>query len=309
MHETDSILVSRISSNLLSSFSSLSLLSSADALLGHLMMMDALVTNSLADRVKSSKRQRSDSSSHSKPKQESKKNNKDHKSNNKDNNHKSSGSCNSSPVKKQSKMSSPVKSSSSSYINSHISSSYLSSSAPQLKCLSSSLPAAEKFEAMVDELFELSSSGTNKRKKPSSSDDEDFDSEDKKKKKPKTNGEVPGLFDITLSGETLNHFVGVTAKLKRSNQMGSQSTSKISTLLSALTQQLTVQSAGLKRRKSTDEQNANASDEDEEDNNITTSTQLMHKFESCCDCSCIALNILSSKGKKVLCLSCVFHQF
>jgi hypothetical protein len=157
---------------------------------------------------------------------------------------------------------------------------------------------------MLEELFDLGTNSTTAKKKSESSEDDSEEDNDhalgKKSKNSKMNGEVlpSGLFDITLSGETLSHFVAVTAKLKRSNKMSDASTSKISYLLSALTQQLTVQAASLKRRRSTDE--PTASDDDEEDNNITTSAQLLHKFESCCDCSLIALNILSSKGKHIL---------
>lgn len=72
------------------------------------------------------------------------------------------------------------------------------------------------------------------------------------------------------------------------------SVSKMTNLLTVLTQQLDVQSAGLKdkRRKSSDDHE----DEDDEDTNITTSASMMQKFESCCDCCCVALYILSSKG-------------
>jgi len=196
-------------------------------------------------------------------------------------------------------MSSPSKSSS--YTNSYISSGYLTSSAPQLKCISSSLPAGEKFDAMVEELFELGS-GDISAKKEKASSGEDTDTEDneysKKKKSGMTNGDGPALFDITLSGETLSHFVAVTAKLKRNNQMQTMSTSKVSTLLTALTQQLTVQSVGLKKRRTSQDQDQQqgGSEDDEEENDITSSTSLLYKFESCCDCSLIALNILSSKG-------------
>lgn len=246
---------------------------------------------SLADRVKSNKRSRSDSS-HSK--------NHEGKKDIKKERERERGSSNSSPGKKQVKLSPTKSSSSGSYTNSYISSTYLTSSAPQLRCISSSMPAGDKFDAMVNELFELGS-GDSGRKKSSTSDDDNTDTEEndngKKHRKGKTNGEVPGCFNITLSGETLSHFVAVTAKLKRSNQMQSAPTSKVTTLLTALTQQLTVQAAGLRRRRSHDEQQGpNVSDDEEEDYNITTSTQLMHKFESCCDCSLIALNVLSSKG-------------
>ena len=258
--------------------------------------------NSLADRIKSQKRQRSESS-HSKSNHESKK---DKKSNNDYKDVKSSSSATSSPTKKQAKIS-PVKSSQKSYTNSYMTPGYLTSSAPQLKCLSQQLSSAsEKFEAMLEELFDLGMSSTAAKK---TSDDEISDEDNyhgKRSKKSKVNGEVAaGLFDITLSGETLSHFVAVTAKLKRSNKMSDSSSSKISNLLTALTQQLTVQSASLKRRRSTDEQNG--SGDEDEDTNITTSSQLLHKFESCCDCSLIALNILSSKGK-IVCVSQVIDS-
>jgi hypothetical protein len=152
---------------------------------------------------------------------------------------------------------------------------------------------------MLDELFDLDKVASAKHKGDSSSEEEEEDSH----KKPKTNGDsTPALFDITLTPETLYHFVAVTAKLKRNHKMKSAPTCKISTLLTALTQQLTVQSAGLKRRKSVDEQND--SDDDDQDSNITTSTQLLHKFESCCDCSVVSLNILSSKGEWFFFLMC-----
>lgn len=240
------------------------------------MNLRQLYRPSLADRIKGNKRQRSDSQT-KEPKAKEKK---------------SPASASSTPVKKAKVSSTPTKSTGPS---GPISSTYLSSSTKQLTCLSESLAADEKFERMLDELFDLGKVASAKHKSRDSSS-EDTDEEDSHNKKPKTNGDsTPALFDITLTPETLYHFVGVTAKLKRNNKMKSAPTSKITTLLTALTQQLTVQSAGLKRRKSVDEQND--SDDDDEDSNITTSTQLLHKFESCCDCSVVSLNILSSKGK------------
>jgi len=229
---------------------------------------------SLADRIKGNKRQRSDSQTRE-PKGKERKS--------------PASSASSSPVKKAKASSTPTKSTGPS---GPISSTYLSSSTTrQLTCLSESLVADEKFERMLDELFDLGKVASAKHKSRDSSEE---DEEDSHNKKPRTNGDsTPALFDITLTPETLYHFVAVTAKLKRNNKMKSAPTSKITTLLTALTQQLTVQSAGLKRRKSVDEQNDS---DDDEDSNITTSTQLLHKFESCCDCSVVALNILSSKG-------------
>lgn len=196
--------------------------------------------------------------------------------------------------------------------HSYISSSYLSSTAndgPQLESQSSNLPAPEKFESMLDELFDLNKDkmGALNHKEESDTEEDDDDSDTdrrrkkKKSKKSKMNGEsLPAIFDITLSGSTLNTLVALTAKLKRNSQTANAPVSKISSLLTILTQQLAVQSAGLKdkrRRSSVEEKNQDGTDDDDEDTNITTSTSMMHKFEACCDCCLIALHILSSKGK------------
>ena len=240
---------------------------------------------SLADRVKSNKRQRSNSS-HSKS--EKKENKSKHREQSE---HKSSPS----PVRKQSKTSStPSKSTSSNhYVGSY------PPAAPQLTTtLSTSLPPFEKFEAMLDELFDMGKKDAVKKQKRSSSSSDDSEEEDEAPHA-KTNGDSspPSLFDITIDGNTLAQLVGVTAKLKKSHQMQSAPVSKISTLLTVLTQQLTVQSAGLKTRKSAEETAAAGSDDEDEDRNITNSASMMHKFESCCDTCLIALYILSSKGK------------
>ena len=197
--------------------------------------------------------------------------------------------------------------------HSYISSSYLQSTAdegPQLESQSKNLPAPEKFEAMLDELFDLSKdkigSMNHKDEDDSGTEAEDSDEERRRKKKrakkaARMNGESgPAIFDITLSGSTLNTFVALTAKLKRNAQTSSAPANKISNLLTILTQQLAIQSAGLKdkrRRSSVDDHPPVGSDDEDEDTNITTSTSMMHKFEACCDCCLIALHILSSKGK------------
>lgn len=236
---------------------------------------------SLADRVKSNKRQRSNSSHSKSEKRENKSKHREHAD------RKSSPS----PVRKQAKTSSTPSKSSNHYVSSY------QPAAPQLTSLSSSLPPFEKFEAMLDELFDAGKKEVRKKKKRSSSSS----SEDSEEEAPaaKTNGDSSpaGLFDITIDGNTLAQLVGVTAKLKKNHQMQSAPVSKISTLLSALTQQLTVQSAGLKTRKTGEEAAAAGSDDEDEDRNITNSASMMHKFESCCDTCLVALYILSSKGE------------
>lgn len=145
---------------------------------------------------------------------------------------------------------------------------------------------------MLDELFDLGKTS----KKKSSSDTEESEGEGDTHNSERTNGaSVPALFDITLNGHTLAQFVSVTAKLKKGNLTQSSPVSKITNLLTVLTQQITVQSAGLKRRKSVEEGNA-SDDEDDGDCSIATSNALMQKFESCCDCCLVSLNLLSSKG-------------
>lgn len=194
--------------------------------------------------------------------------------------------------------------------HSYISSTYLSSTAndgPQLETQSSNLPAPEKFEAMLDELFDLNKERMGHMNHDEEESDEEGDDSDderrRKKKKAKAKNKMNGgdsasaIFDITLSGSTLNTLVALTAKLKRNGQTSAMSASKLSSLLTILTQQLAVQSAGLKdkrRRSSVEEKDG--SDDDDEDTNITTSTSMMHKFEACCDCCLVALHILSSKG-------------
>jgi hypothetical protein len=150
---------------------------------------------------------------------------------------------------------------------------------------------------MMDELFDIGKGDAEKKKKKKKSTSSSDESEDEVK----TNGDnsVPSLFHITIDSNTLSQLVGVTAKLKKSHQMQSAPVSKISSLLTVLTEQLSVQSAGLKARKSADESAAAGSDDDDEERNITNSSSLMHKFESCCDTCLIALYILSSKGQFV----------
>ena len=200
---------------------------------------------------------------------------------------------------------SPIKSSAPSFSTSYTSSHSLSSSStPQLSSQNSSLPASQKLEAMLDELFDLGQAKHSKHRSKTDDEDEESDSEEErhikqKHKNNKMNGEssheISKLFDITLSGATLAHFVGTTAKLKRNDQMQAMPVTKLINLLQVLTQQLAVQSASLKdkRRKSTED-----GDEDE-DTNITNSASMMKKFESCCDCCCVALYVLSSKGKSI----------
>lgn len=327
---------------------------------------------SLADRVKSNKRQRDEQKESKRESKHSSKSSKDHQerpsksrqaedentvltSNTRqvvcNTNQKSSSKMRDEvrvPKVHKSSSSSQVKTSSSSGGNNYISSSYLSasssSSKPQLTSQSLSLPPPEKLEAMMDELFDLnkigsgghhhqSSSKHHKNHKKGSDGDstEDEDDEDQlqqdhydhsdedsdggrrrkrlkksckssKKSGAKTNGDLQSemaIFDITLSESTLTTFVSLTAKLKRSNQTSGATASKISSLLTVLTQQISIQSAGLKdrrRRSSVDDSNQSDEDQDEDSGNITTSQSLMHKFESCCDCCLVALYILSSRG-------------
>lgn len=247
---------------------------------------------SLADRVKSNKRQRSNSSHSKSEKRENKSKMREQ----------SEGRSSPSPVKKQAKTSSVQSKSSNHYMNS----SYPPASATSqlTSSLSNSLPPSEKFEAILDQLFDVGQKAVSRKKKKrsSSSSEESEQEEEDEGHQTKTNGasSVPGLFDVTIDGNTLFQLVAVTAKLKKSHQMQSAPVSKISNLLTVLTQQLSVQSAGLRARKGADGAPA-GSDEDDEDTNITTSSSMMHKFESCCDTCLIALYILSSKGQ------CDFH--
>lgn len=240
----------------------------------------------LADRVKSNKRQRTNSS-HSKSEK------REHKSKHKEQSDRSSPS----PAAKKTKVcpTSPTKSSHSNH--------YVNSTGTQLSAstLSSGLPPGEKLEAMLDELFDIEKDAVKKKKKKrsDSSDDESDDEDREDRQHAKMNGDssrLPALFDITIDGNTLAQLVGVTAKLKKSHQMQAAPVAKISNLLTVLTQQLTVQSAGLKKRKSVEESAAANSDDEDEDTNITTSSSMMHKFELCCDTCLVSLYILSSKG-------------
>ena len=187
-----------------------------------------------------------------------------------------------------------------------------SSTSPRLVSSSSSAPAPEKFEAMLDELFDMDNV-----KKPAASSDESSDSEDdgrKRKTQKKTNGDNSTsnkslLFDITLSSTTLTTFVCLAAKLKRINAMQNIPVEKLGKILNVLNQQLAIQSAGLKdkRRKSTDTGDPNAEDDEEE--SIANSASLMSKFEMCCDCCLLALYIMTSKGmsSRVYLEECIEH--
>lgn len=261
--------------------------------------------SSLGDRVKSNKRSRAPDTPPSKEKKPSVGSASNNTTPSKS---KVSRESFSSPPKKTPKVchnamainKSSVSSFSTSYTSSH---SLTSSAAPQLKSQNSSLPAAEKLEAMLDELFDLGKVKGSKKAKRASSDEEESGSDGErkhKKKGAKVNGEASGLdtsqlFDITISDTTLAHFVAVTAKLKRNDHMQNIPVSKLINLLSVLTQQLAVQSSYLKdkRRKSTEEQE---DDDEDDDSNITNSPAMMQKFESCCDAACVALYVLSSKG-------------
>lgn len=255
----------------------------------------------LADRVKSNKRQRSNSSHSKSEKKENKSKQREQ----------SEGRSSPSPVKKQSKSSVQSKSSSS---NHYIGSSYASASAStQLTSnLSNSLPPSEKLESILDQLFDAGQKSLShkKKKRSSSSSDDSEEEEEDDRRQTKTNGGTsdPGLFDVTIDGNTLFQLVAVTAKLKKSHQMQSAPVSKISTLLTVLTQQLSVQSAGLRARKSGDDAAAGSDDEDE-DANITTSMSMMHKFEFCCDTCLVALYILSSRGWYLPVLHCLILMF
>ncbi|KAI1285335.1 Nipped-B-like protein [Halotydeus destructor] len=263
--------------------------------------------SSLGDRVKSNKRTRIPDSPASKKSKKDKSHHQKEARSDSSKKHSSSNDksdrCASPPSKKLSKNSTPTKySSDSQYSSAH---SMSSSSEPQLVSQNSSLPAFDKFEAMLDELFDLGKMQNDKsRKSDSSSSTEDEDHSDseserkKKKKSNKLNGDIRDdghskLFDITVNGGTLAHFVALTAKLKRNNQMTNVPASKLINLMNVLTQQLAVQSSYLKdkRRRSTEE-----NEDDDDDTNLANSASMMQKFESCCDCSCIALYVMSSKG-------------
>ncbi|RWS10994.1 nipped-B-like protein [Dinothrombium tinctorium] len=176
------------------------------------------------------------------------------------------------------------------------------SSSQQLSSQSLSAPPLEKFEAMLDELFDINKGKKVLKEVSSESDSDDSDEERREKKKVrKTNGESvcenkAVLFDITLQPTTLYHFVGLAAKLKRNHTMQNMSVSKLINLLTVLTQQLAIQSASLKdkRRRSVD--GVGDEEEEQEDDNITNSAALMAKFETCCDCCLVALYIMTSKG-------------
>ncbi|KAK4337295.1 hypothetical protein RND71_044120 [Anisodus tanguticus] len=168
--------------------------------------------------------------------------------------------------------------------------------APQLASANLSVPPTEKFEAMLNELFNINSKS---KKKSDFEDDEDDDDERKKKKKlkAKLNGEGitdsdTTMFDITLNSSTLLHFINLTAKLKKSNLMKTISTSKLSNLLTVLTQQIAIQKASLKNKRKKD---TNSSDE-EDDEDSSSFSMLLEKFEQCSDCCLVALNIMTSKG-------------
>jgi len=201
------------------------------------------------------------------------------------------------PPKKVSK-SSHVKSNQSSSTTTSASAT-ASSFSPRLISSQSTAPPPEKFEAMLDELFDL-----NKGKKSSLEDEsEESDSDEigsRKKSNKKTNGETSDrkhvLFDITLSSSTLNNFICLAVKLKRTNSMQSISASKLINLLTVLTQQLAIQSVSLKdiRRKSFEGSEFN--EEEEEEDSYINSSNLVSKFEMCCDCCLLSLCILTSKG-------------
>lgn len=169
--------------------------------------------------------------------------------------------------------------------------------APQLSSQNSNAPPAEKFESMLNELFNLSSA---KNKDEYDSEDEDLEDRKKKKKKNKMNkingdnlqetkNDSTMFLDITLSAPTLLHFINLTAKLKKSNLMKNIPTSKLTNLLTVLTQQIAVQSATLKNKRRKD--TASSDDEDEDDPSFH---QILEKFELCSDCCLVALNIMTS---------------
>jgi cohesin loading factor subunit SCC2 len=182
-------------------------------------------------------------------------------------------------------------------------------SSHQLASQNLSVPPSEKFEAMLNELFDVNQK-IKKKKKSILPDDDDldveFDDDDesemlgevrklKKSKHRKQNGELSSetamLFDISLSGSTLLHLVNLTAKLKRSNQMKQMPSSKLTNLLTVLTHQLAIQSASLKDKK-----REQPDDDDEDSSQQSNYKVLMDKFELCCDCCLVSLNIMTSKG-------------
>jgi len=171
--------------------------------------------------------------------------------------------------------------------------------APQLNSQNSTAPPVEKFEAMLNELFNLNS--TSKSFDDDENQEEEVtDRKKKKKMKSKMNGDDyaqenhdPSTFlDITLSSPTLLHFINLTAKLKKSNQMKTIPTSKLTNLLTVLTQQIAVQSASLKNKR----RKESASSDEDEDEDSPSFSQLVERFELCSDCCLVALNIMTSKG-------------
>ena len=180
--------------------------------------------------------------------------------------------------------------------------------APQLTSQNSTAPPAEKLEAMLNELFNLNSSLKKKDDYETEEEDDEDERTNRKKKKYKNNNSSNKLnggdhlqitndntmfLDITLSSPTLLHFINLTAKLKKSNLMKTIATSKLTNLLTVLTQQIAVQSAHLKNKRKK-ETTANSDEEDDDDSQ--SFNQIMEKFELCSDCCLVALNIMTSSG-------------
>lgn len=93
-----------------------------------------------------------------------------------------------------------------------------------------------------------------------------------------------------FSPKQLLQLVAITAKLKKKNHTKNVNLNKLTSLMITLSSQLQVQTEVLK--------NSSYEDQDSFDNNDEGDSEKtrMQKFETCCDCSVTALNVMTSSG-------------
>lgn len=98
--------------------------------------------------------------------------------------------------------------------------------------------------------------------------------------------------DLTHSftPKQLLHLVAITAKLKKKNHTKNVNLNKLTSLMITLSSQLQVQTEVLKNNSYEDQDNFDHNDE------ADSEKTRMQKFETCCDCSVTALNVMTSSG-------------
>lgn len=106
---------------------------------------------------------------------------------------------------------------------------------------------------------------------------------------------VEGSLLCNFAPKQLMHLVAITSKLKRKNKTKNVNLNKLTSLLTTLSSQLQVQTEVLKNTSYKDESQIGSLDSDDADNRGDDQSRML-KFETCCDCSVVALNIMTSSN-------------